>query len=105
MGLERSALSRYLNGTRPMPDGMEALNQPYRVPVQVVIENADTILKVLTFGHHVGRQKYSDFIPGDARLEMGENLLTTFAAPSLLTLPDNLAMSECFPPGFNCSKR
>lgn len=24
MGLERSALSRYLNGTRRMPDGMEA---------------------------------------------------------------------------------
>jgi len=24
MGLERSALSRYLNGTRPMPEGMEA---------------------------------------------------------------------------------
>lgn len=24
MGMERSALSRYLNGTRPMPDGMEA---------------------------------------------------------------------------------
>ena len=23
MGLERSALSRYLNGTRPMPEGME----------------------------------------------------------------------------------
>lgn len=24
MGMERSALSRYLNGTRPMPNGMEA---------------------------------------------------------------------------------
>ncbi len=24
MGMERSALSRYLNGTRPLPNGMEA---------------------------------------------------------------------------------
>ena len=24
MGMERSSLSRYLNGTRPMPEGMEA---------------------------------------------------------------------------------
>lgn len=42
-------------------DTADALHQPHRVPVQIVVDQARGVLQVQTFGKHVGRNQHADF--------------------------------------------
>ena len=48
-------------------DAADALHQPHRVPVQVVVDQAGGVLKVQAFGQHVGGNQDARFRSGPRR--------------------------------------
>ncbi len=48
-------------------DAADALHQPHRVPVQVVVDDAGRVLKVQAFGQHVGGDQDADFLLAGVR--------------------------------------